>query len=95
MDSPGARASGSMPGSWVEHLPGWLSGHGELFETLRQGVEWHTERREMYDAYVDVPRLTATIPDDGSCPPALARAHEALERRYRRRFEERPARLVP
>ena len=72
--------------SWVEHQSGWLCGHVELFETLQRDLEWRAERREMYDAYVDVPRLTATIPDDGPCPPALARAHEALERRYRRRF---------
>ena len=73
--------------SWVEHGTGWLSGHEELFDALRQGVEWRTERREMYDTVVEVPRLTATIPDDGPAPPALARAHDALERRYRRRFE--------
>ncbi len=41
----------------------------------------------MYDSLIEVPRLTATIPDDGPCPPALARARDALERRYRRRFE--------
>ena len=73
--------------AWVEHRPDWLAGHAELFDTLRRGVKWHAERREMYDAVIDVPRLTATIPDDGPCPPALARAHRALERRYRRRFE--------
>ena len=73
--------------SWVEHEPGWLAGHQELFHALRGGLAWRAERRAMYDAVVDVPRLTATIPDDGPCPPALARAHEALERRYRRRFE--------
>ena len=73
--------------AWVEHGPGWLAGHEALFDTLRRGIEWRTERRAMYDAFVEVPRLTATIPDDGPCPPALARAHRALERRYRRRFE--------
>ena len=73
--------------SWVEHRTAWLAGHAELFDTLRRGVEWRAERREMYDAVIDVPRLTATIPDDGPCPPALAHAHRALERRYRRRFE--------
>ena len=41
----------------------------------------------MFDAVIEVPRLTATIPDDGPSPPALARAHEALEGRYGRRFE--------
>ena len=73
--------------SWVEHETGWLSGHEELFDALRQGMEWRTERREMHDTVVEVPRLTATIPDDGPAPPALARVHDTLERRYRRRFE--------
>ena len=74
-------------GAWIDHQPGWLAGHGDLFDALRRGIEWRAERRAMYDAWIDVPRLTATIPDDGPCPPALARAHRALERRYRRRFE--------
>ena len=73
--------------SWVEHEPGWLSGHTALFGALRDGVEWHTERRAMFDAVIEVPRLTATIPDDGPSPPALAHAHDALERRYGRQFE--------
>ena len=74
-------------GAWVEHRPGWLAGHDELFDTLRLEVEWHVEQRAMYDSVIDVPRLTATIPDDGPCPPALACARDALERRYQRRFE--------
>ena len=88
------RAAGTAPRrleldaqSWVEHEPGWLSGHTALFGALRDGVEWHTERRAMHGAVIEVPRLTATIPDDGPSPPALARAHDALERRYGRRFE--------
>ena len=73
--------------AWVDHRPRWLPEHKTLFDALRRGVRWHAERRAMYDAFVDVPRLTATVPDDGPCPPALARAHRALERHYRRRFE--------
>lgn len=73
--------------SWVEHEPGWLADHEDLFDLLRQRIEWRTERRTMFDTVIEVPRLTATIPDDGPCPPALARALEMLERRYRRRFE--------
>ena len=73
--------------AWVDHRPGWLPDHVELFDMLRGEIEWRTERRAMYDAVIDVPRLTATIPDDGPCPPALDRAHRALEDRYRRRFE--------
>ena len=73
--------------AWVDHRPRWLPEHEALFDALRRGVRWHAERRAMYDAFVDVPRLTATVPDDGTCPPVLARAHGALERHYRRRFE--------
>ena len=73
--------------SWVEHESGWLPGHEALFDALRRGVEWGAERRTMYGTVVEAPRLAATIPDDGPCPPALARAREALEGRYGRRFE--------
>ena len=73
--------------AWIEHRPGWLSEHEALFDALRRSIEWHTERRAMYDEVIDVPRLTATIPDDGPCPPALARARRSLEHRYRRKFE--------
>ena len=73
--------------SWVEHEPGWLPGHAALFGALRDGVNWHAERRAMFDTVIEVPRLTAAIPDDGPSPPALVRAHDALERRYGRRFE--------
>ena len=67
--------------------PAWLAGHEALFEALCDTIEWRMERRAVYDALVDVPRLTATVPDDGPSPPALGRARDALERRYRRRFE--------
>ena len=73
--------------AWVEHRPGWLAEHEALFDALRRSIEWHAERRAMYDEVIDVPRLTATIPDDGPCPPALARARRSLEHRYRRKFE--------
>ena len=85
LTAPSRRELGA--GAWVEHRPGWLAGHGELFDTLRLETKWHAERREMYDTVIEVPRLTATIPDDGPCPPALARARDALEQRYLRRFE--------
>ena len=73
--------------AWIEHRPGWLAEHEALFDALRRSIEWHAERRAMYDEVIDVPRLTATIPDDGPCPPALARARRSLEHRYRRKFE--------
>lgn len=38
-------------------LPAELA--GAAFETLRDGVDWHAQRRVMYEREVDVPRLTA------------------------------------
>ena len=87
-DAPGAARRLRLDAqSWVDHEPGWLPEHEALFDALLRGIDWHSERRAMYDAVIEVPRLTATLPDDGPSPPALERARDALERRYRRRFE--------
>lgn len=45
------------------------------FDAIRDAVEWHSERRPMYDRVVDVPRLTAGFAlDDAALPPALDEA---------------------
>jgi len=54
--------------AWIEHCPGWLSGHDALFDELERTVRWRSERRPMYDRVVDVPRLIAG-PEDA--PPLL------------------------
>ncbi len=69
-------------GAWVEHLPGWLAGHDAVFETLRQTTRWEHHRRRMYERIVDVPRLVASLPDDGPGHPVLEEAAAALSRRY-------------
>lgn len=49
------------------------------FAQLRDGVEWHAERREMYGREVDVPRLTASFRlDDPALPSALREAADAV-----------------
>ncbi len=45
-------------GAWVDHLPGWVQGSGQLFDRLVEVVPWHAEERQMYDNVVAVPRLT-------------------------------------
>ncbi len=50
-------------GAWVDHQPAWLSGHEALFEALLASVEWESHRRPMYERMVDVPRLTASLPE--------------------------------
>jgi alkylated DNA repair dioxygenase AlkB len=48
------------------------------FEALREGVDWQSERRPMYDRVVDVPRLLGGFALDGSEPMPDA-LHEAAE----------------
>jgi alkylated DNA repair dioxygenase AlkB len=51
-------------GAWLEHHPGWLEGHANVFEELRQNVAWAQQRRMMYEREVEVPRLVARAPVD-------------------------------
>ena len=58
-------------GAWIDHLPAWVQGHEALFEALWTTTRWRAERREMYERIVDVPRLVATLPDDGPGHPVV------------------------
>jgi alkylated DNA repair dioxygenase AlkB len=70
-------------GAWVDLLPGWVGGADLLYEALREDVPWHAERRQMYDAIVDVPRLLKFYGEDDALPhPALGEARDALSRHY-------------
>ncbi|XVV11968.1 alpha-ketoglutarate-dependent dioxygenase AlkB [Actinoplanes sp. CA-131856] len=69
-------------GAWVDVLPGWLQGSGEVFETLL-GIDWRADRRQMYDSVVDVPRLLRWYGGDEELPhPALTEAKAELNRYY-------------
>jgi alkylated DNA repair dioxygenase AlkB len=68
--------------AWVEYLPGFVSGQDALMDSLVRSTSWHSERRAMYDRMVDVPRLVASLPDDGPGHPLLARIGAALSVRY-------------
>jgi alkylated DNA repair dioxygenase AlkB len=74
-------------GAWVDHLPGWVRGHERLFEALTENMGWRSERRPMYERVVDVPRLLASVPEDGAGHPVLEDAREALSSRYGASFE--------
>jgi alkylated DNA repair dioxygenase AlkB len=71
-------------GAWIDHAPAWLGGHEAVLETLWSTTRWRSERRMMYDREVDVPRLFATLPDDGPGHPILAEVAAALATRYGR-----------
>jgi len=52
-------------GAWIDHVPGWVSGHDALFDELEQSLAWRHETMKMYDRVVDVPRMLARAPRTG------------------------------
>ena len=69
--------------AWVDVQRTWLPDADEVFSTLVRDVPWRTERRQMYDRVVDVPRLTHTYMIGEELPhAALAAAREALSEHY-------------
>lgn len=68
--------------SWVEHVPGWLTGAETLFEQLRRIGRWDQRQRWMYGERVTEPRLTARYPDMDSAPETLRTAAAALTAHY-------------
>jgi alkylated DNA repair dioxygenase AlkB len=70
--------------AWIDQLPGWLEGHQALFEALRETTRWRHQRRRMYERIVDVPRLVASLPEDGPGHPVLELAAAALSGHYGR-----------
>jgi alkylated DNA repair dioxygenase AlkB len=52
-------------GAWVDHVPGWVSGHDALFDDMEKTIQWRRETMKMYDKTVDVPRLLGRVPREG------------------------------
>ena len=70
-------------GAWIDVQRGWLDEPDAVLAALVSDVPWRAERREMYDAVVDVPRLLHTYLAGDPLPhPALTEAREALSRHY-------------
>lgn len=70
-------------GAWIDVQRDWLDTPDEVFTALMRRVPWHSERREMYDAVVDVPRLVHTYLAGDLLPhPVLSRAREELSEHY-------------
>ncbi|NMO01528.1 alpha-ketoglutarate-dependent dioxygenase AlkB [Gordonia sp. TBRC 11910] len=71
-------------GAWVDLHPNWLNGSDILFDRLRTRVPWRSERRQMYDRVVDVPRLVSVYDHTMPLPdPSLYRARTQLSEHYR------------
>lgn len=70
-------------GAWVDVQRSWLAEPDAVLEALVARVPWRAERREMYDAVVDVPRLVHTYVGGDALPhPVLERARETLSEHY-------------
>jgi alkylated DNA repair dioxygenase AlkB len=82
----GARRVVLSEGAWIEHHPSWLEGHERVFEQLRRGTAWQSQRRMMYQREVDVPRLIARAPSEGPTAALLRELARSLAQRYRRHF---------
>jgi alkylated DNA repair dioxygenase AlkB len=67
--------------SWVDHLPGWLSGSDSVFDALVGSVDWEQLDRPMYGRLVSQPRLSARWTGDPGLPVLDVMA-ECLSRRY-------------
>lgn len=71
-------------GAWIDHLPEWVRGHEAVLEVLWSTTRWQAHRRRMYDRMVEVPRLVASLPDDGTGHPLIPGLGAALAARYGR-----------
>ena len=70
-------------GAWVDVQRNWLGDPDATFSALLRWVPWRSERREMYDSVVDVPRLVHTYLADDPLPhPSLVRARAQLSAHY-------------
>jgi alkylated DNA repair dioxygenase AlkB len=70
-------------GAWIDVQRDWLEAPDEVFAALVERVPWRSERREMYDAVVDVPRLVHTYHRGDALPhPVLEHARDELSRHY-------------
>jgi alkylated DNA repair dioxygenase AlkB len=68
--------------SWIDVVPGWISGSHILFEQLATGEQWLQRDRRLFDQTFREPRLTAEYQDLCGAPEALLDAAQALSRHY-------------
>ena len=79
-------------GAWIDVARTWLPEADDVLAALVRDVPWRSERRQMYDRVVDVPRLVHTYMIDEPLPhPVLVAAREALSDHYLPELHERSA----
>ena len=74
--------------SWVELVPGWLSGSEALLRQLAHGVPWKEHYRTLFKQRFLEPRLTAEYRDIAAVPHApLVEAASVLSAHYGVRYD--------
>ena len=69
--------------SWVEVVPGWMSGSRIVLERLTTAVPWRQHDRKLFDQIFREPRMTAEYRDLRNVPEnALLNAVRALSQHY-------------
>ena len=69
--------------SWVEMVPGWMSGSRIVLERLTTAVPWRQHDRKLFDQIFREPRMTAEYRDLRNVPEnALLNAARALSQHY-------------
>ncbi|MDP9167365.1 MAG: alpha-ketoglutarate-dependent dioxygenase AlkB [Actinomycetota bacterium] len=77
-------------GAWIDVRAGWLTGAEDVFEELVAAIPWRSERRQMYDRVLDVPRLVSfhDLVNEPAPHPAIARLRVRLNDIYARELGE-------
>jgi alkylated DNA repair dioxygenase AlkB len=76
--------------SWIDRVPGWVTGSDALFDHLLQAADWGQRTRKMWDHEVLEPRLTArwgAETGEPLEPPVLERMRRALSEHYGVEFD--------
>ncbi|RZS85325.1 alpha-ketoglutarate-dependent dioxygenase AlkB [Pigmentiphaga kullae] len=69
--------------SWIEIVPGWMSGASLLYEQLRNGAPWREHERRMFNKVFLEPRMTASYRHLADVPQQdLLQAVRALSSHY-------------
>jgi len=69
-------------GAWVDRQAGWLKGHAQVFDHLRDRAPWTVTQQTMYDRVVTTPRLVCFDVPFAARPPVLREISLALSGRY-------------
>ena len=68
--------------AWIDHQPGFITGHAALFDHLASTTAWRIVEEQIYDRTLPTPRLIAGLPDDGPGHPLLEEIRQSFSEHY-------------